>query len=263
MKRKIWIIGHRGASGSAPENTLSAFTKAVEMGADMIELDVQLTRDNQLIVMHDPTVNRTTDGSGRISNLTLAELQRLDAGAWFGSEFKGEKIPTLLQVIQKMAGRCYLNIEVKRNRAKNKSSQRPIEEVLLETLSMSPLKDSLLISSFDYKLLTRLKSLNPRLKLAFLFSRVPWNIKKRMAGGTLYAIHPQRRITSVKLVTEAHRLGLQVNVWTVDEPEQMQKLINLGVDGIISNFPERGAALSNRIAIRVGHRDTEARNIKE
>jgi len=238
MADQLQIIAHRGASGLAPENTLSAFNLAVESGAAMIELDVHLTRDHHLAVIHDATVNRTTNGQGAVADFTLAELQQLDAGSWFGPEFSGAQIPALTEVIQGVGGRCRLNIEVKQVEAGRNS--RPVEAVLLETLEAAGAAESHLISSFDWDLLTRIYQLAPQVKLAYLFSFLPWNLRKRMAGGMLTAIHPRHPIVSGRLIKAAHAQGLQVNVWTVDKPERMRKLAALGVDGIITNFPERG-----------------------
>jgi glycerophosphoryl diester phosphodiesterase len=232
---KIQIIAHRGASGLAPENTIAAFNLAVEMGCPMIELDVQMTRDQKLVVIHDSTVNRTTNGRGAVSGFRLEELRRLDAGSWFGVQFRGERIPTLPEVIQKVGDRCRLNIEVKKDTV---HGRRPVEEVLIEILAGTPARNSSLISSFDYDWLTSVHQWEPRLKLAYLFAYLPWNLRKRMASGILAAIHPHHLVASRRLIQSAHDCGLQVNVWTVDKPGQMLNLACLGVDGMITNNPE-------------------------
>lgn len=244
MPAKIEIIAHRGASRLAPENTIPAFNLAVEMGCSMIELDVQMTRDQKLVVIHDSTVNRTTNGAGAVSGFMLEELRRLDAGSWFGIEFRGERIPTLLEVIQEVGDRCRLNIEVKKDAA---HGRRPVEEVLVETLAQPPARNSYLISSFDYDLLTRIHTLDPRRKLAYLFVFFSWNLRKPMASGMLAAIHPHHSVVSKRMIDTAHDYGLQVNVWTVDKPEQMLSLANLGADGIITNDPEYILPLNSRL----------------
>jgi glycerophosphoryl diester phosphodiesterase len=236
VPNKIQFIAHRGVSGLAPENTISAFNLAVKMGFPMIELDVQMTRDQQLVVIHDSTVNRTTNGAGAVADFRLAELRQLDAGSWFGREFSGEKIPTLLEVIHEVGGHCRLNIEVKK--VNTGHSCRPIEEALIEALSEGVSRQSYLVSSFDYAVLTRIHKLAPHIKLANLFSYLPLNLPKRIAAGILTAIHPHYFIVSKRMIETAHAHGLQVNVWTVDKPEQILSLIDLGVDGIITNYPK-------------------------
>lgn len=240
MIHKPLIIAHRGASGIAPENTMTAFQKAAAMGVQMIELDVHLTKDDQLAVIHDPTLNRTTNGSGRVLDYTWPELQKLDAGSWFGPEFAEERIPSLEEVIAKVKD-IQINIEVKIPAEGNREEvcQRTVSG-LINTLNQAGL-ERFWVSSFDFSLLNSLRKLNSDLKLAYLFYRLPlrWRKEMRAWSQVINAVHPHRLITGKRLLEEAANLELTVRVWTVDTPPSIRRFTRMGVDGIFSNYPER------------------------
>lgn len=232
-RRTITCFGHRGASGRSPENTLLAFRYAFELGADAIECDVQLSADGAPVIIHDSTVDRTTNGSGAVAELSLAELRQLDAGA-------GEQIPELHEVLELCRERQKLvNLEIK---ASSLEQARRVAQVVGETLESGGYLDLALVSSFWLAVLPGLKSAHPQMRTATLHSGARWRLLNmitaaRAAGAD--AIHPDARLTSRALVENAHAAGLRVHVWTVDQPKRMQRLASWGVDGIMTNYPER------------------------
>jgi glycerophosphoryl diester phosphodiesterase len=223
-------IAHRGASGSFPENTLSAFRAAIETGADMCELDVQLTRDGAVVVIHDDTVDRTTDGTGAVVAMTLAEIKRLDAGVKFDKRFTAEPVPTLDEVFALVDGRCSLNIELKSDGLEAKVSE------------MVRSRDAFgwtLVSSFDWAALARIRHIAPELRVGLLASRWPARLVGAATEMKADAINPRFDIVTEDLCIAAHSRELNVYAWTVDEPAAMRPLIAAGVDGIMTNWPGR------------------------
>lgn len=227
MNRPL-IWAHRGASARAPENTFSAFAAAVADGADGLELDIQLSRDGTPVVMHDESVDRTTDGAGLVRELRLQELQALDAGAWFSPAFAGEKVPTLEQVLVNFAGRLFLNLEVK---------QRQAGLVVLEMLRDCP-RPEVLISSFDWSLLALLRRADPRIPLAVLLETRHWHRALCVARQIrAVSLHPRVDLLSRPLLASCRHRGVPVIPWTVDEPRIAQRLFRAGVAGVFSNHP--------------------------
>jgi glycerophosphoryl diester phosphodiesterase len=229
---------HRGASGHAPQNTLAAFLLAAEMGADGIEFDVHLSRDGEVVVIHDDTVDATTDGRGRVSAMTVAELQALDAGGWFAPAFAGQRIPTLQQVIDAVGHRVWLNIEIKVEAGYHPLAQEAETVRLIED---NGILDRTLISSFSLSSLRRVRRLNPSIPLGLLYGRARpamWLTLLRWLGVPYDALHPHFGMVDARYVARARRLGAPVNAWTVNEREDMQRLIDLGVQGIITNYPD-------------------------
>lgn len=245
----IWVIAHRGASKDAPENTLSAFALAIEQGADMIELDVRLSKDGQIVVFHDKVLQRTSDGEGRMDHLTLAELQKLDAGGWFDSRFAGEKIPSLREVLELCSGRIMLNIEIKKDAVSRNDDL--IERRLVGLLEEYDMLPHCMISSFNTLTLIRIKQLAPRLSTALLYGdTVRTNLRPKIPiyGYQAYQMVLRTRADSLNirknLVTRgflrrSQETGVRIHPFTVDEPKLMKKLIRRKVHGIITNTPER------------------------
>jgi glycerophosphoryl diester phosphodiesterase len=226
-------IGHRGAAAVAPENTIASFRRAVALGAQAVELDVQRTRDGHLIVMHDETVDRTTDGIGRVAELDLAWIQRLDAGSWKGPEFAGERVPTLDEVIDAIAAPTILFVELK-----GPAALAPgIEEDLLRVVGRA--RSRVRVSSFDHRALARLRELDGDLPLGALFTGLPVDPVALARGCGATAIHPSFHYVVPDLVAEAHAAGLEVHAWTVNVPEDIAAVRALGVDGIFSDHPDR------------------------
>lgn len=224
-----FLWAHRGASGSAPENTLAAFRAAEAAGADGIELDVQLSRDGVPVVLHDDTVDRTTDGAGRADRLLLRELKSLDAGGWFDPAFAGEPLPTLEEVLRWAGGRLRLNVEIKVSAA---------AFAVLELLRSFPLA-RVLVSSFEHGLLESLRRSDPDLSLAFLLDSPFWRrVLGRAEACGAESLNPRHDRVSRNLVVACHRLGMAVYPWTVDDPRRLEVLCRLGVDGVFTNVPE-------------------------
>ena len=219
------IIAHRGASAHAPENTMAAFQLAMDIHADGIELDVMLSKDGHVVVVHDNTVDRTTNGSGRVKDMTLEELKSLDAGG-------GEKIPTLEEVFDRFGGQCLINIELK-----NYSSifdSLPLDVAKL--VKLHDLSDSVLLSSFNAFNLPRVRRRLAGVKLGLITD----SGKARNWIWRFFhydSLHPYFSDVDEVLVSALHAKGKQINVWTVDDPDEIRRLASLDVDGIITNDP--------------------------
>lgn len=223
-------IAHRGASARYPENTLRAFAAAVEAGADMCEFDVRMTLDGEVIVIHDDTVNRTTDGRGEVARMSLAAVKRLDAGARFGAEFRGEPIPTLDEVAAALAGRCAMDVELK---------ARGLELRVCEILRRRGALETAVVSSFEWDQLRIVAAAEPGLRLALLAEEEPGAMLAAAAAMRVYAVAPRFNLVRPELCAEAHRRGLKVLAWTVDDEPAMRRFIAEGVDGVMTNHPER------------------------
>ena len=242
-------IAHRGASGHAPQNTLAAFLLAAEMGADGIELDVHLAADGEVVVIHDATVNATTDGAGHVSGMTVAELQELDAGGWFGDAFAGQRIPTLQQVFDAVGHRLLINVEIKVEPGAHPLAQEAETVRLIED---NHLVERVIISSFSPKSLRRVHKLNPHIALGLLYARIETRFSAwitRLLHVPYQALHPSFRMVDAAYVENAHRQGYRVNVWTVNEVDDMQRMLDAGVDAIITNYPD---VLGNLLGGRQG-----------
>jgi glycerophosphoryl diester phosphodiesterase len=241
---KPMIIAHRGASAYAPENTLAAFKLAVKTGADAVELDVYQTKDQRLVVLHDKTLNRTTNGSGNVSDFTLDELKELDAGSWFDPKFKGEKIPALEEVIDALPDTTIIIIELKEG-----SHQSPgIEEDVIEIIRRNKIADRVILKSFNQEVLQRLRKSAPEIPLCYVYAfRLPFLgivVDKGISFGSIFKINveylqPHRLLLSRSFVEKAHECGYKVISWGVNSPNQIMKAIDYGVDGIETDYPNR------------------------
>jgi glycerophosphoryl diester phosphodiesterase len=237
------IIAHRGFSGRAPENTMAAFLAAIEFGVDGLELDVHRSKDGELVVCHDEAVERTTNGNGYIQDLTWDELRQLDAGGWYDPKFAGERLPRLDSVLSevKRAG-ILLNIEMKTNIYVYPG----IEAQVVQLLQQYDLVDQCIISSFNHFTLIRVSQILPELKTAILYIEhlyKPWGYAKTIGA---IALHPNYQTVTPELVTGAGRSGIIVNPWTVNEPEQIRRMIDCGVNAVITNYPDRVREILNR-----------------
>ncbi|MBI5473052.1 MAG: glycerophosphodiester phosphodiesterase [Ignavibacteriae bacterium] len=232
------IVAHRGSSGKAPENTLAAFRQAIDDGADMIELDVRMTRDFELVVFHDRSVHRITGRRGRIWELTLAELRRLDAGSWFGKKFSGERIPTLRQVIEMLPANVSLNIEVKTDGDRRKG--HALEESLLLVLHERNFLSRAIVSSFNHTFLLRLHHVHPEVRTAVLhfpvrnITRKPSAIVKRLGAMAFTCSVAQLR---TRLVDDIHSHHLTLGCYGVNTRRQLEKAMRFGVDVVITDWP--------------------------
>lgn len=233
-------IAHRGASGTRPELTRAAFARALQIGVDMIELDVQLTRDRRLVVVHDRELGRTLPGSGAVRDRTLAELQTLDAGSWFGPEYRGEAPLSLEEVCDLAEGQADLNVEIKSPEEDWEATARVLVPLLREKKRLS----GTVISCFQPGALACVRAVEPAARLGILWQNTDLDAAfaaAREVGATTF--HPHWSLAGKSTVDDAHRRGLQVLVWTVNDVAAMRRLAGNGVDGIMTDFPERFAEL--------------------
>ena len=227
------VIGHGGASAVAPENTIAAFEQAIADGADGIELDLRLTRDDQLVVIHDASLERTTNGSGAVRDRTLRELKRLDAGGWRGPRFAGQRIQTLQEVLERFRDRARFWIELKGG-----SDRYPgIEERVVSTIEIYDVLDRALVQSFDRSALEQIRGLNREVRVGVLTDRRPL---ESIIGSVVppYALCPSAETITDGDIAQIQGAGLDCYVWTVNEPAQMDRLIHYGVSGIITDRPD-------------------------
>ncbi len=235
---KTLNFGHRGASAYAPENTLASFNLAFDMGADGVELDVSVTKDRVPVVIHDNRVDRTTDGQGAVSDMTLAEVKRFDAGALFGSEFRGERIPTLEEVLDGPGRQGIVNIELKSGRLMKVGLEAVAIAHVIEQTHAS---DRVIVSSFNHFALSSIHIVDPRLPLGFLyFNRAPVSFPylKSQPLARPTALHPRFTVVTSRFVQWARLRDYRINTWTVDDPDEIRRLIALGVDSIMTNKPD-------------------------
>jgi glycerophosphoryl diester phosphodiesterase len=230
------VIGHRGAAGLAPEHTRPSFERALEIGVDMIELDVQLSRDGYLVVIHDRDLKRTTGETGAVRERTLDELKGLDTGSWFAQEFRGEPLLTLDQVFELVAKRACLNVEIK--------SPRPDWEATADALAsllekLGRVEDTV-VSSFEMGALASLRRRLPRAAIGVLWQGLDpapaWTWATELQA---VSVHPFTSAVNDEMVSFAHQRGLRVHAWTVNDEAEMERLAAAGIDGIISDFPDR------------------------
>lgn len=231
------VFAHRGAKAVAPENTMPAFQLALDMGVDGIELDVQCSKDGALVVIHDFTVDRTTDRCGKVADLTLAELRELDAGSAFGPEFAGTRIPSLHDVLDLVGDRCIVNIEIKTLAYDGGDEADEVAQVIAERR----LHGQVIVSSFNPMALIKLRNLDRNIPLGLLYSnQLPGYLMQAWLGPLMDpdALHPHHRLVDMAYMARARELGKAVNTWTVNEVEEAQRLAALGVDAIISDVPD-------------------------
>jgi glycerophosphoryl diester phosphodiesterase len=228
----LLVIAHRGASGTCPENTLAAFRRAVAVGAPMVELDVQLTRDHEVVVVHDWTLDRTTDGAGPVRDRTLAELRRLDAGTWFGPTFRGERIPMLAEVLAAVP--VAVNVELKPVGADG------LEARALAVVESAGALERVIFSSFEAAALGRLRARSRAAALAVLWEDPAIAEALRLAGRVgARALHVRKDAVTTEVLARAAHAGLPVRAWTVNDPAETARLRAAGVEGIFTDFPER------------------------
>ena len=230
-------FAHRGASHEAPDNTLPAFLLAAELGADGIELDVQLTSDGELVVIHDFVLENTTDGQGPVRDKTLAELKELDAGGWFDPVFSGERIPTLQEVIEAAGHRLLLNIELKTTSLQDDGLAAAVVRVIED----NHLLDQTIVSSFNPLAVWRVKVKNPWILTGLLYApHMPLIARRPWLRHLVHpdALHPHYSLADDQHVHWANTRGYRVHTWTADEPGDMWQLKQRGVDLIITSRPD-------------------------
>ncbi|WP_309090961.1 glycerophosphodiester phosphodiesterase [Domibacillus sp.] len=238
MNQKPVIFAHRGASGTYPENTMAAFRAAAQKGADGIELDVQMTRDGELVIIHDETVNRTTNGRGAIGRMTLDELAQLDAGSWFSPSCSGEKIPTLDEFFKWAAGnKLQINIELKTN----KVPYHGIEKQVLDLIDAYQMRERIIISSFNFDSIKRVIELDPYIAVAGLVWKIRRDALARAKELGLRALHTQSSYALSGYGREAVDSGMLLRLYTINHPKEWERIRSSGVPvaALITDFPER------------------------
>ncbi len=235
----FFVIAHRGASFSAPENTIPAFNKAIEMKADMIELDVLPTRDNIPVVLHDKKLNRTTTGNGPVARMLYRELQELDAGSWFDPAYKNTKIPSLETVLKLVKNKIALNIEIKGN--PNRRGSQSFEKLILEMIDQYDMQDHIVISSFNCKAIRQVKNLAPGISTALLNwkysygTRRVYNFMQRCKADGLNLLARQMKRPLMDLLKNNHT---PVWVYTLNSEAGMKSVIRKGATGIFTDRPD-------------------------
>lgn len=240
QQKKMVNIAHRGASGHAPENTMAAFEKAFQMKADYIEVDVQMTKDGELIAIHDTTVDRTTNGFGAVEDYTLEEIQQLDAGSWFSEDFSGENIPTLEEILDAYRGKIGILIELK-SPERYPGIEEKVAHALRERNMDHPNNRKIIIQSFNHQSVQKSKELLPNIPHGVLAGLAWANVTdEQLEQFATYAdyFNPNRHIVTAELVERVHHVGMDIYSYTVRTQEQADQLFDLGVDGIITDFPE-------------------------
>jgi glycerophosphoryl diester phosphodiesterase len=226
------VIAHRGASSYAPENTLAAFDLALGMGVHQLELDVHFSRDGHIVVIHDETVDRTTNGSGLVADKTLAELRGLDAGSWFGDKFAAERIPTFGEVLERYKGRVHLHTEIKGRM--ERLAQRTAD--LVRGYGMA---DQVTITSFRKTPLEEVRAYAPELPTGWLVTEVSDEVVARARALTLTQICPRANTVTPELVRRLHAEGFVVRAWGVADEALMRQVVEAGADGMTVNFPDK------------------------
>ncbi|MBN1561898.1 glycerophosphodiester phosphodiesterase [candidate division KSB1 bacterium] len=223
-------IAHRGASGHAPENTLAAFVRAAELGADGIEFDVQLTRDGVPIVLHDYTLERTTNGAGFVLDRRFDEIAELDAGAWFAPEFAGLAVPTLDQVLDYGKDKLLLNVELKKSPRPDELVERVCSQIVRHDIL-----EQCLITSFDAKAVALVSQILPECRTGLLINK----IAEAMWEGDWPFLALKHDLITVQVLQRAEEARKKIIAWTVNEAAEVEKLLDLRVGRMITNFPDR------------------------
>ncbi|MDD5066116.1 MAG: glycerophosphodiester phosphodiesterase, partial [bacterium] len=233
-RKSSLILGHRGAMGIAPENTIISFQTALDQKVDIIELDVHLSRDKKLVVIHDEKVDRTTDGTGLVRDMTSRQIKKLDAGIKFSKKFRNARVPFLEEVMELLKGNSVrLNIELK-----NGPVFYPgIEEKISRMIDQYNSYDRTIVSSFDHLSLKRLKELNNRIPTAILYGNNLLNFKKYVRELRVSAVHPHYFWVTPGLIRQMHGMNIAVNTWIINTEKDFIRFSRMGVDAIGTNFP--------------------------
>ncbi len=227
------ILGHRGARAYAPMNTIPSFELALKQGADGVELDTHLTKDGQLIVLHDFTVDSTTDGKGLAKDMTLIEIKSLDAGSSFSPEYKGTRIPTLDEVFEAVGKKLFINVEIKSESQETDG----VEQAVADCISRHGITSSVIVSSFNPLALKRFRAIVPEVPIGYLYAP-DYNFSEQMDGFPHEARHPQDQMIDKAYMDWAKKHNYRVNTWTVNDPVRALILRDLGVDAIITDKPD-------------------------
>ena len=237
------LVAHRGVSARYPENTMAAFVAAVQDGAAMLELDVGLPGDGELVVLHDDTLDRTTDGSGYLQDHGLQQLRTLDAGTWFEPRFAGAPLPTLAEVFDRVGGDIAINVEIKPE-AVSSTAAGGIEEKVVALVREKGLTDRVVVSSFEPTAVGRVKRAAPALRASVLFHHeIPFDPATLVALFGADGLHMNKAHATPEIVAALHAAGLYVAVYTANEAADLRRLVELGVDGIFTDDVARARQL--------------------
>lgn len=231
------IVAHRGSSGTAPENTLSAFREAIGAGANMIEADIQVTSDREIVVFHDKGLSRTTDGIGFTKNINLSDIKNLDAGSWFDKKFSGERVPLLSEVLDLIQNKAYLNLEIK-----NVNNNHYLDNLkkILNIINNYNYLDKVLISSFYYDSITFIKNEYPEIATAAI--KIPKD--KRLPSEIAEETHCDAFVCSLleinsDIAEDANQNNIYIGVYSIDNKEDLMKVLHLKIKAIVTNYPEK------------------------
>ena len=228
------VIGHRGAAGYAPENTVASFLKAVELQVPMVELDVHETKDGVIAVIHDQDVERTTNGQGAVEDMTWSDLQQLDAGSWFRPEFQGERIPRLEEVFEAIGNKALIDIEVKSGRQLYPDIMRKMAALIRKY----DLAERVLISSFHPEYLRQARTLLPESELTLIYSKPRPDVVQEAVREGWHSLHPRWDQVTDELLSEAHENGIRVRPWNLNSVDRMRPFFAMDIDGISSDYPD-------------------------
>lgn len=238
-RKQVSNVAHRGATAYTPENTIAAFDLAVDMKADYIEIDVQRSKDGELVLIHDTTVDRTTDGTGKVGDLTLEQLRSLDAGSWKGEQFAGEPIPTFEEILDHYHGKIGILIELKAPEL-YPGIEEQVAAALIERNLHKPQNEKIIIQSFNFESIKKMDQLLPKVPIGILTSNRADTTLEALQEFSTYAdwFNPSYGIVTKELVNQVHSLGMQIGSWTVRSQEAADFLFEMGVDAIISDYPD-------------------------
>ncbi|NUU63385.1 glycerophosphodiester phosphodiesterase [Paenibacillus agri] len=238
MMSSLKVLAHRGASAYAPENTMEAFKLAIEQRADGFEIDIHITKDGEIVVIHDDTIDRTSNGKGNVTDFTLAELKQYNYNARFEDKYPTAEIPTLRQVLELVKEhRLYLNIEVKDIMVQSQKYDG-LNVAAAELVKAYDLVDQVIFSSFNHKSMFELKQACPEIKTALLHFSKFYRGEQYAKTVQADALHPLFICVDANVVDQAHQAGVQVNAWTVNQVSVMRQMIDAGVDAIITDYPD-------------------------
>jgi len=234
---RTWVIAHRGFSGRAPENTLAAISEAIAIGADMAEIDVTLTADERVVVIHDETLDRTTTGAGKVADHSFNDIRGLDAGSWFAPQFAGEKVPTLSEVLDMTKGRILLNVEIK-----SEAVDRGISDKVAAAIGDRGMANQVVVSSFSPTALEQMHAVAPAIRTAVLYNpelqrgQDPTEIVHSL-GASAFNIRGSR--LKAEMLRSCREHGIPIGVYTVDKPKKMKRWVKKGISAIFTNHPDR------------------------
>jgi glycerophosphoryl diester phosphodiesterase len=243
------VLGHRGASADAPENTLAAFRLAMAQGADGVELDVWRCRSGEVVVIHDEDARRTAGAALRVPDAPLTALRALDAGVWKGATFRGERIPLLAEVLEALPG-AVVNVELK-----SRGRDPALAPAAAEVVRRAGAERRVVVSSFDFRLVAAFRRAAPEIPVGLLFDGGhPWRLRTALAAAWLRpaSLHPEQALATAARTARWRARGLAVAAWTADAPEDVARLARAGVSALITNAPGRTRALVDRLALAGG-----------